>query len=203
MKAARCAPPGEAPLGDRQPRTPWRAVVGRGQCRHDGDVEGVEEPPAGPWRSRPRPARCPRRGRRSSGRPRWIDTDCRCPESADHARTSTGRRDGAATRRPRCLASQASGARTTLQPAGRERSLYLVLELLGEQGEIEGNGMPPSIVRPCSARPTAVSKSCSILSAGTPRRGRARHRRRHSRSRASGQGDDDHLAEARDDRVPS
>ena len=29
-----------------------------------------------------------------------------------------------------------------------------------------GLGMPPSIVRPCSARPTAVSKSCSIFSAG-------------------------------------
>src|ERR687896_1105949 len=45
-----------------------------------------------------------------------------------------------ATRRPVTAAPREPGQRCendALQPAGRERSLYLVLELLGEQGEVE------------------------------------------------------------------
>ena len=54
------------------------------------------------------------------------------------ARTSTGRADDGAAGRSRRRASQASGASDdALHPAGRERSLDLVLELLREHGEVE------------------------------------------------------------------
>jgi hypothetical protein len=54
----------------------------------------------------------------------------------------------------------------TLHPRRRERRLHLVLELAPEQREVERPREPFIIVRPCSASATAVSNSCSILSAG-------------------------------------
>src|SRR5688500_19099134 len=78
----------------------------------------------------------------SAGAPRKVETKCLDrfgPSKAGERRSCSG------VQRPRCRARMSAASREpgqwgeddALQPAGRERSLYLVLELLGEQGQVE------------------------------------------------------------------